>query len=134
MAETLATARNTSVAGMVDAGILRAGAGKVQLISPDELPADWDPARERRLTVWEMVHHLVRVLNQGEVAAAGIVAKLGSRAAAARELAYRLYRLCDQKNRAEEALRYNTLIQSWPEIARLAQGLAEQPQQVRMLE
>ena len=127
VAETLATARNTSVAGMVDAGILRAGAGKVRLLSPDELPADWDPARERRLTVWEMVHQLVRVLDQGEPAAAGIVAQLGSRAAAARELAYRLYRLCDQKNRAEDALRYNTLIQSWPEIARLAQGLAQQP-------
>ena len=134
VAETLATARNTSVAGMVDAGILRAGAGKVRLLSPDELPADWDPARERRLTVWEMVHQLVRRLDQGEPAAAAVVAQLGSRAAAARELAYRLYRLCDQKNRTEEALRYNTLIQSWPEIARLAQGLARQPQQLRMLE
>ena len=134
VAETLSTARNTSVAGMEEAGILRSGAGKVQLIPPGELSADWDPARERRLTVWEMVHHLVRRLDQGELAAAGIVAKLGSRAAAARELAYRLYRLCDQKNRTQEALGYNALIQSWPEIARLAQGLAQQPQQLRMLE
>ena len=134
VAETLSKAKNTSVAGMVDAGILRSGAGKVQLIPPDELPADWGPQHERRLTVWEMVHHLVRLLDQGEPAAADVVAKLGSRAAAARELAYRLYRLCDQKNRTQEALGYNALIQSWPEIARLAQGLAQQPQQLRMLE
>ena len=60
------------------------------------------------------------MLDQGEPAAAAVVAQLGARAAAARELAYRLYRLCDQKNRTEEALGYNNLIQScrrspnWP--------------------
>ncbi len=133
-AETLATARNTSVTGMVEAGIMQSGAGKVRLLSPDELPEDWNPQHERRLTVWEMVHHLVRLLDQGELAAAEIVAQLGSRAAATRELTYRLYRLCDQTNRTQEALRYNALIQSWPEIARLAQGLAQQPQQLRMPE
>ena len=39
----------------------------------------------------------------------------------ARDLAYRLYRICDQKKRAQETLGYNALIQSWPKIARLAQ-------------
>ena len=38
----------------------------------------------------------------------------------ARELAYRLYTLCERKKRAAEALAYNGLVQSWPEIARLA--------------
>jgi putative DNA methylase len=49
------------------------------------------------------------------------VAKLGVRAEPARELAYRLYQLCERKKRAAEALSYNALVQSWPEIARLAQ-------------
>ena len=101
-------------------GILVSRAGKVHLLRPDELPEDWDPETERRLTVWESVHHLVRVLNRGEEPASEVVARLGSAAEPARELAYRLYRICDQKKRPQEALAYNALIQSWPELASLA--------------
>ena len=62
VAETLATAKNTSVAGMEEAGILESKAGEVRLLRPEELPEGWDPAVDRRLPVWEVVHHLVRVL------------------------------------------------------------------------
>ena len=123
VAETLSKAKNTSVEGMVDAGILVSQAGKVRLLRPDELAEDWDPETERRLTVWESVHHLVRVLDvqrRGEEQTADVVARLGALAEPARELAYRLYRICDQKNRPQEALAYNALIQSWPELASLA--------------
>ncbi|MXY35177.1 MAG: DUF1156 domain-containing protein [Dehalococcoidia bacterium] len=120
VAETLSKAKNTSVEGMVDAGILVSRAGKVRLLPPEELPEDWDPQTERRLTVWESVHHLVRVLHLGEEPASEVVARLGAMAEPARELAYRLYRICDQKNRPQEALAYNALIQSWPELATLA--------------
>ncbi|MGB3220880.1 MAG: hypothetical protein WBD79_26060, partial [Anaerolineae bacterium] len=61
VAETLSKAKNTSVAGMVDAGILKSSHGKVRLLKPTELPADWDPATDKRLTAWEAVHQLVRV-------------------------------------------------------------------------
>ena len=129
LAETLATAKDISVAGMVEAGILRSGAGTVRLLRPGELPADWDPESDTRLTVWEMVHHLIRVHEQtGEAATAALATKLGSKAEEARDLAYRLYRICDQKKRAQEALGYNALIQSWPEIARLAQGTGRSEQ------
>lgn len=121
IAETLSKAKNTSVDGMIEAGILNAGGGKVRLLRPDELPDDWDPATDTRRTVWEMVHHLIRVHNQyGEPGAAELLAKLRADAESARDLAYRLYRICEQKNRAQEALVYNALVQSWPEIARLA--------------
>jgi len=93
----------------------------VRLLKPAELPAEWDPTTDTRLTVWEMVHHLVRVLEAGgEGATAVIVAKLGSQAETARELCYRLYTLCERKKRATEAMAYNGLVQSWPEITRLA--------------
>ena len=92
----------------------------MRLFRPNELPDDWDPATERRFTVWEAVHHLVRVLDQGETAAAEMMAKLGTNAETVRELTYRLYRICDQKNRSQEAQSYNALVQSWPEIERLA--------------
>ena len=122
VAETLSTSKNTSVAGMAEAGILESKRGKVRLLRPEELPADWDPATDRRLTAWEVVHHLIRLLaGGGEGAAAEIVTKLGARAEVGRELAYRLYALCERKKRAADALAYNGLIQSWPEITRLAQ-------------
>ncbi len=122
MAETLSKAKNTSVAGMVDAGIAASKGGKVRLLKPDELPGNWDPTTDTRLTVWEMVHHLVHVLEQGETAAAELVAQLGTKADTARELAYRLYTVCERKKRAQEALSYNALVQSWPEIVKLAAG------------
>ena len=122
VAETLSKAKNTSVGGLAEAGVVESKAGKVRLLKPAELPAAWDPARDSRLTAWEMVHHLIRVLEAGgETAAAELTAKLGTQAETARELCYRLYTLCERKKRAAEALSYNGLVQSWPEISRLAQ-------------
>lgn len=125
IAETLSKAKVTSIEGLAKAGILESKRGKVRLFRPDELPADWDPATDPRLTAWEVVHHFVRVLaSGGEGAAADLVAKLGSKAEIARELAYRLYALCERKKRAAEALAYNGLVQSFPEITRLAADTA----------
>jgi len=121
VAEQLSKSKNTSVAGMVEAGILESKRGKVRLLRPEDLPADWDPATDLRLSAWEIVHQLIRVLaSGGEGAAALLVAKLGAKAEIARELAYRLYVLSERKKRAAEALAYNGLVQSWPEIIRLA--------------
>lgn len=121
MADVLARAKNTSVDGMKEAGILTSSRGKVCLLKPNELPADWDPATDKRLTAWETVHHLIRVLEGGgESAAAEVVVTLGAKAEAARELCYRLFTLCERKKRPAEALAYNSLVQSWPEITRLA--------------
>jgi len=133
VAETLSKAKNTSIAGMVEAGIVAARAGKVQLLRPEQLAADWDPASDKRLTVWEMVHHLVRALDAGERTAAELVAGLGSRAETARELAYRLYTVCERKKRAQEALAYNALVQSWPEIVRLSKEVGRSQGQGRLL-
>ena len=115
---------------MADDGILVSRGGKVRLLRPDELPDNWDPASDPRLTVWDMTHQLIRAMEQGESAAAELVAKLGSEADTARELAYRLYSICERKKRAQEALAYNALVQSWPEIVRLAreEGKPESPQ------
>jgi putative DNA methylase len=128
VAEQLSKSKNTSVGGLDEAGILVSRAGRVRLLKPAELPADWDPLTDKRLTHWEIVHHLIRALESGgESAAAALVAKLGSKAETARELCYRLYTLCERKKRAVEAMAYNGLVQSWPEITRLA---AEKPRAV----
>ena len=120
LAETLSKAKNTSVSGLGEAGILLSREGRVRLFCPQELPAEWNPSRDSRLTVWETVHHLIRALEQGEEAAADLLAVLGGQADSARELAYRLYTICERKKWAREALAYNSLVQSWPEIERLA--------------
>lgn len=121
IAEQLSKSKNTSVSGMVEAGILVSRSGKVRLLTPAELPEDWDPSTDKRLTIWEMVHQLIRALETGgDSAAAMLVAKLGTQAETARELCYRLYTLCERKKRANEAIAYNSLVQSWPEIIRLA--------------
>lgn len=126
VAEQLSKSKNTSVAGMVEAGILESKRGKVRLLRPEELPATWDPAGDLRITAWEIVHQLIRVLARaGESGAADLVAKLGAKAEIARELAYRLYTLCERKKRATEALAYNGLVQSWPEITRLAREVGK---------
>ncbi|HON42041.1 MAG TPA: DUF1156 domain-containing protein [Bacillota bacterium] len=123
VAETLSKAKDTTVEGMVRAGILVSRGGKVRLLRPAELPEAWDPAKDTRYTVWETVHHLIRVLEtKSESAAVELVRKLGARAQVARDLGYRLYTMCERKKRAQEALSYNGLVQSWPELARLALG------------
>ncbi|MCY3923480.1 MAG: DUF1156 domain-containing protein [Chloroflexi bacterium] len=119
-AETLSKAKNTSVEGLVRAGIIESRRGTVRILRPSELDADWDPTSDARLTVWEMTQYLIRAIASGEKAAAAVAAKLGSRAEAARDLAYRLYLISERKRRATDALQYNSLVQSWPEIARLA--------------
>jgi putative DNA methylase len=122
VADVLARAKNTSVDGLREAGVLESKRGKVRLLTADELPADWDPATDTRLTAWEMVHHLIRALNAGGVTqAAALLKALGAKGEVARELAYRLYAIAERKKRAADALAYNGLVQSWPEIARLAQ-------------
>jgi putative DNA methylase len=121
VAETLSKAKNTSIAGLVAAGIVASSRGKVRLLKAEELASHWDPTTDPRLTAWETVHQLIRALEAGgEGAAAALVAKLGDRAEIARELCYRLYTLCERKKRAPEALAYNGLVLSWPEITRLA--------------
>ncbi len=124
VAEVLSKSKNTSVAGMMAAGILFSGRGKVRLLKPIELSENWDPAEDKCFTVWEAVHQLIRALETGgEPAAAELSAKLGSQIETVKDLAYRLYVICERKKRPKEALSYNALVQSFPEIHRLSRDL-----------
>src|SRR5207249_2041327 len=126
---------NTSVEGLVQGGALLSRAGKVRLLRRDELPLDWDPRLDRRLSVWECTQHLIRALERdGEDGAATIVARLGGgQSEAARALAYRLFATCERKKWADEALAYNSLVASWPAIQARAAGLPDAAQQGTLL-
>jgi len=123
VAETLSRAKNTAVNGLVEAGIVAARSGKVRLVKREELPEDWDPSSDKRLTVWEATQHLMRALDQhGESGAADLLRKLGGAVGEmARELSYRLYKTCEKKGWTSEAIAYNSLVLAWPELTRLAQ-------------
>jgi putative DNA methylase len=135
VADVLARAKVTSVDGMKEAKILYASRGKVRLLKPDELPKDRNLSAGSNFSAWELVHQLVRLLESGgEAAASELVAKLGTKAEVARELCYRLFALCERKKRAAEALSYNALVQSWPEIMRIAhEGRKPAPAQADLI-
>jgi len=134
-AETLSKAKNTSVQGMVEAGIIEAKAGKVRLLKREELPTDWTPDTDTRMPDWELTQYLIRELDQkGEMGAAELLSKLGDRGETARDLAYRLYSLCERKNWAQDAIAYNSLVTAWPEITRLAIEFQSQTSQQTTLD
>jgi putative DNA methylase len=125
-ANLLANAHATALNGLRAAGIIDVSGNKVRLLHPEELPADWDPREDTRLTVWEMTHHLLRVYyheKKGDDVTAALLRKLGAKADVARDLAYKLFTLSEKRKRSAEAQAYNALVLGWPELARLAQML-----------
>ena len=133
-AETLSRAKNTAVNGLVDAGIISARAGKVRLLKREEIVLQASSllsksAGKMPAPQWQIVQRLIHELETGgEQAAAGLLGQLGNAGEPARDLAYRLYNMCDRKKWAQEALAYNSLVIAWPEISRLAHSRPSTPQ------
>lgn len=123
-ADVLARSKSTSVEGMKEAGVLQSGGGKVRLLKWAEYPTDWDPRTDTRTPIWEALHQLIRALKQGGDSASGtLLAALGGKAEAIRQLAYRLYTLCERLGQAEDARGYNDLITSWTGIESAANSV-----------
>jgi putative DNA methylase len=113
-ADGMARAKNTSVTGVVDAGVGEARSGKFRLFERSELAPGWSPLTDKRPTVWEATQHLIAALNRSESEAAELLRQLGSYAERARVLAYLLFKKASDKGWAEEAGAYNGLIVAWP--------------------
>jgi putative DNA methylase len=133
-AETLSKAKNSSVAGLVEAGIVAATRGRVRLLARDEYSADWDPTTDTRVPVWEAMQRLIRaLLVDGEIGAAALLARIGGMGDVARDLAYRLYHVTERKGWTEEARAYNALVVAWPDLVRGAeQARTRQPAQASL--
>lgn len=134
-ADVLARAKGTSVGGLVEAGVVESGGGNVRLLRWAQMPADWNPAKDTRLPVWEGLHQLIRALNQqGESEAGRLLSHILNKTEAIRSLAYRLYTLCERKGWAEDARAYNELITSWPAIEQTmnAHPAPTGPEQIRL--
>ncbi|MBN1128505.1 MAG: hypothetical protein JXA71_05940, partial [Chitinispirillaceae bacterium] len=97
--------------------VVESGGGIVRLKKWAEYPIDWDPEADKRKPVWETLHHLIRALKQqGETGAGGLLQVLKDQGESMRQLAYRLYTLCERQGWAEDARAYNELITSWSGI------------------
>jgi putative DNA methylase len=125
VANTIANARNTSVEAMDRAGVLRAVAGKVQLLAPADLDPDYDPAADDRISAWEVLQHMVAALGRedgGVGSAAALLAAASARTEDAvdpdsvKELAYLLFSLAEKSGRTKDALAFNDLVGAWPDI------------------
>ncbi|UUZ52279.1 hypothetical protein LP419_21990 [Massilia sp. H-1] len=117
MADVLARAKGTSVDHVKAARVVEAVSGKVRLLKPAEYPNDWNPIKDNNTPVWEALHQLIRGLRvEGEGAAGVLLAGMPQRAEPIRNLAYRLYTLCERKGWPDDARAYNELIASWGAI------------------
>lgn len=131
-ANNLANARNTTVDAMDRGGILTSRAGKVQLMKPADLSPDYDIRTDLHTSNWEALHHLIRWLeSEGIASAAAFLRAAMSRQDGAvdgdliKELAHLLFRIAESNNWTKDALSFNSLVTSWPEISDTARSEAQ---------
>ncbi len=129
-ADVLARAKDTSVAGVVEAGIAISDDRGVRLLERTGLEQDWSPKTDYRRTDWEATQHLIRRLEESESEAAHLLGELGGVGDRARQLAYLLYSVCEKKDWAEEAGAYNGLIAAWPSLKAAAIGSDDRQQRL----
>jgi len=122
-ANNLANARNTTVDAMDRGGIVSSRAGKVHLIKPSDLSADYDVLADPHTSNWEALHHLIQRLEGDGITPAGdFLRKALSRPDGAvdadlvKELAHLLFRVAEANGWTKDALSFNSLVTSWPEI------------------
>ncbi len=131
-ADTLARSKGTAVDGVKAAGVIAAAGGRVRLLRWREYPADWNPAADARLPVWEALHQLIRAYHAGgDAGAARVLAATAAKAEAMRQLAYRLYTVCERHGRAEDARAYNEVVTGWSGIETTASA-APAPRQTEL--
>lgn len=129
-ADNLARARNTSVDTMDRDEILTSRAGNVQLIKPSDLSWDYDVLKDLHTSNWEALHHLIKILERDGIAPSGdfLQAALTRRDGAidadlVKELAHLLFRIAESNGWTKDALSFNALVTSWPEILAVARSV-----------
>ena len=124
-ADSVARAKNTSLAGIEASGVGEARAGKFRLFERSELDPDWSPAEDSRLTVWEATQYLAAALERSESEAAALLHALGGDGDRSRQLAYLLYQRASGQGWASEAGAYNDLIAAWSGLRAGATAVAD---------
>lgn len=129
-ADILARAKGTSVATLAAHDVVYAKAGTVHLIERTELPEKID---NHESCIWLLTQQLTQAMATGgvEACAKAVYMMFGSNAERAKDLAYRLYTIAEQKKWSTEAFAYNALVVAWPDIqSRAAMMQRETPEQL----
>lgn len=128
-ADDLARARNTAVETMALDGILTSAAGKVTLLAPSKMPEKYDVVTDDRVGVWEVLHHLIALLQrEGLLAAGAFLANVRERPDGAidvelvKELAFLLFSIAEKNGRTQDALAFNTVATAWPDIVQASRS------------
>lgn len=132
-AEVLSNAKGAHIPSMVDHCILYAKAGKVHLVKREELP---QKVLLDKSNTWLLTQQLTYAMETGgiEKCAHQVNTLSCSNAEHAKDLAYRLYTVAEQKGWASEAFAYNALVVSWPDIqSRAAELKVKKPEQLSLL-
>jgi len=133
-ADILARAKGTSVAAIASHNVVYAKAGIVHLLERTEIPETIDKDEN---CIWLLTQQLTQAMATGgvEACAKAVFTLFGSNAERAKDLAYRLYTIAEQKKWASEAYAYNALVVAWPDIqTRAAMLERETPQQIDLFE
>ncbi|WP_415046483.1 DUF1156 domain-containing protein [Gordonia sp. (in: high G+C Gram-positive bacteria)] len=128
-AESIANARGISLDALERSGILTKGGGKVSLITPGDLPSDYDPSVDPSISHWEVVMHLTRLFDDEGVPAASALLGLVPPSVdtdLCRELAGLLFKLAGDLKQTALAVSFNNLGAAWNEIARGASSSSTQ--------
>lgn len=127
VADDLARARNTAVETLVRDGILTSAAGKVTLLPPARMPDDYDVLADDRVGAWEVLHHLIALVERDGLPVAGaFLANAQERPDGAidvelvKELAFLLFSIAEKNGWTQDALAFNTVATSWPDIVHAA--------------
>jgi putative DNA methylase len=126
-AQVLSRAVDVDLAALDRRGLLTARGGRVQLKRISDYPeGDWDPAAIYPPITWEASHRLVAALaREGVQGAASIARRLGGKGEEARSLAYLLFTEATKRGWSEDALGYNNLVVSWPDVVKAAAAIQD---------
>lgn len=116
----LARTTQTSIAELQRGGIFTTAGGKGRLLSIRELDAQWDPASDFRLSIWEATLRLAALLeSKGLEKVAELVAKLPAAIplSAIKELGFLLFHEAERKGDGADAQALNALVTSWGEVS-----------------
>lgn len=120
IADQLARTTQTSIAELQRGGIFTTAGGKGRLLSIRELDAQWDPASDSRLSIWEATLRLAALLeSEGIEKVAELVAKLPAAIplSAIKELGFLLFHEAERKGDGADAQALNALVTSWGDVS-----------------
>lgn len=135
-ADLLARARSASLERLARLDVLTKGGGKVALLRPADLPEGADLRAAEHVGIWQVLHHLSRAMDDHGVPVAGaVLASVAERPDLTldldlvKELAYLLFGVAGKAGWTKDALAFDQIVTSWPEIVEASRDQRPAPTQ-----